>query len=190
MFRRLFPPSSDAASDAARAGAGSRARPTAGEPDLATFPVIGITRRRAAALLGALVVAWIVILFARQVSDAAQAADRSAALLTANAQRTAEVASLERELQQIQEPAYVDPAGPRLRSWWAARDRLQSRARRPASPAGLGRVRGPACGCPGAGRPTGALADVAVRPAGLIAAARRPRNQDSSRTCRPAILQR
>ncbi len=107
MFRRLFPPSSDAASDAARAGAGSRVRPTAGEPDLATFPVIGITRRRAAVLLGALFVAWIVILFARQVGDAAQAADRSAALLIANAQRTAEVASLERELQQIQEPAYV-----------------------------------------------------------------------------------
>ena len=107
MFRRLFPPSSDAASDAARADGGSRRASSAGEPDLATFPVIGITRRRAAILLGALVVAWIVILFARQVSDAAQAADRSAALVEANAQRTAEVASLEQELEQIQQPAYV-----------------------------------------------------------------------------------
>ncbi len=107
MFRRLFPPSSDAASGATSAGDGSRTRSTGGEPDLATFPVVGITRRRAATLLGALVVAWIVILFARQVGDAAQAADRSAALVAANAQRTAEVASLEEELEQIQQPAYV-----------------------------------------------------------------------------------
>ncbi len=107
MFRRLFPPSSDAASSAVSAGAGSRPRSGGGEPDLATFPVVGITRRRAATLLGVLVMAWIVILFARQVGDAALAAERSAALVAANAQRTAEVASLEQELEQIQQPAYV-----------------------------------------------------------------------------------
>ncbi len=77
------------------------------EPDLATLPIVGITRRRAAALLGAVLAAWIVIVFARQVSDASAANSRAEAMIASNAQREAEVAGLERELERIGDRRYV-----------------------------------------------------------------------------------
>lgn len=78
-----------------------------GEPDLATLPIIGITRRRAATLLGALLAGWIVIVFARQVSDASAATGRAEGMVASNAQRQAEVAGLERELERIGDRRYV-----------------------------------------------------------------------------------
>ena len=54
--------------DSPTSAGASGTRPT--EPDLATLPIIGITRRRAATLLGALLAGWVVIVFARQVTDA------------------------------------------------------------------------------------------------------------------------
>ena len=78
-----------------------------GEPDLAALPIVGITRRRAAILLGALLAGWIIILFARQVSEASAATGRAETMVTENAARKSEIAGLERELQRIQQPRYV-----------------------------------------------------------------------------------
>jgi hypothetical protein len=78
-----------------------------GEPDLATLPIIGITRRRMAILLGVALAAWVIILFARQVTDAAAASGRAEAMVASNAARRAEVHGLEHELALIQQPAFV-----------------------------------------------------------------------------------
>jgi len=78
-----------------------------GEPDLAALPVVGITRRRLAIGLGALLAVWIVIVFARQVSEAAAATTRAEAMVAANAAKRAEIDALEGELSRIQEPRYV-----------------------------------------------------------------------------------
>jgi len=79
----------------------------ASEPDLGTLPVVGITRRRMATLLGVLLAAWIVIVFARQVSEASAATGRAEAMVITNAERRTQIAGLERELQQIQRLPFV-----------------------------------------------------------------------------------
>ena len=70
---------------------------SSGEPDLAALPIVGFTRRRAAILLGALLAGWIVILFARQVSEASAATGRAETMVTDNAARRSEIAGLERD---------------------------------------------------------------------------------------------
>jgi hypothetical protein len=77
------------------------------EPDLATLPIAGITRRRLATVLGAVLAAWIVVLFARQVSEAAAATARAEAMLQANDTKRAEIAGLEQELDRIQQPRFI-----------------------------------------------------------------------------------
>jgi len=78
-----------------------------GGPDLGALPIAGITQRRLAVLLGALVAAWIVLLFARQVSDASAASGRAEAMVVQNATRHAEIAALERELDRIQQRRFI-----------------------------------------------------------------------------------
>ena len=78
-----------------------------GEPDLSALPIAGITRRRLATVLGALLAAWIVVLFARQVSEAAAATARAEAMVEANAAKKAEIAGLEQELERIQQPRFI-----------------------------------------------------------------------------------
>lgn len=74
---------------------------------LADLPVAGLTRRRIAFVLAALVVAWIVVLFARQVGEASAATARAEDLRRANAAMAAEVKALERELELIGRQAYI-----------------------------------------------------------------------------------
>lgn len=76
-------------------------------PDLAALPIAGITQRRLAIIVGALIAAWIVLLFARQVGDAAAASGRAEAMIVENAARHAEIAALERELDRIQQPRFI-----------------------------------------------------------------------------------
>ena len=108
MLRRFFPTPTDDAPDesdptiSSMAGSGS-----SGEPDLAALPIVGITRRRAAILLGALLAGWIIILFARQVSEASAATGRAETMVVENAARRSEIAGLERELQRIQQTRFV-----------------------------------------------------------------------------------
>lgn len=76
-------------------------------PDLDTLPVPGITRRRVAFVLAAVVSAWIIVVFARQVSEAAAATGRADEAAVVNAALTADVAALQRELDLVQETAYI-----------------------------------------------------------------------------------
>jgi cell division protein FtsB len=75
---------------------------------LADLPVAGLTRRRIGLLVAAVVAAWVIVLFARQVSDASEAAGRADAMRASNAALELEVAALEREKALIQGQAYVD----------------------------------------------------------------------------------
>jgi len=108
MLRRmLHPPTDDAPDDPDRPPAADDRGMQVSEPDLAALPVVGITRRRIAIGLGVLLAVWIVVVFARQVSEAAAATGRAESMLAANAAKRAEIDSLEGELTQIQDPHYV-----------------------------------------------------------------------------------
>jgi cell division protein FtsB len=74
---------------------------------LADLPVAGLTRRRIALLLGAVVAAWVVLLFAHQVGQASEATARVEAIQRENAVRQATVAALEGELALVGQRAYV-----------------------------------------------------------------------------------
>ena len=69
--------------------------------------IAGITRRRTAVVLGAMVALWIVVVFARQVGDAAAATARADRIRADNASLATEVASLQAELRLVQGKAYV-----------------------------------------------------------------------------------
>ena len=112
MFRRTAPTPPQDASD--ETGDDASIEPSSGfqpfgpgGPDLAALPIAGITQRRVAILLGALVAAWIVLLFARQVSEASAASSRADAMIAENALRHAQIAALERELDRIQQPRFI-----------------------------------------------------------------------------------
>ena len=75
--------------------------------DLSGLSVAGMTRRRVGFVASAFVAIWIVIVFARQVGDATDAANRAAQLAADNAALAAEVKSLEAEVAQITEPDHV-----------------------------------------------------------------------------------
>jgi hypothetical protein len=77
---------------------------------LADLPVAGLTRRRIALLIGALVAAWVIVLFARQVGEASEATARADAMRVTNAQLESDVAGLEAELVLIQKQVYVSQA--------------------------------------------------------------------------------
>ena len=78
-----------------------------GGPDLSALPIAGITQRRLAILLGALLSAWIVLLFARQVGEASAASSRAEAMIQANDERRSEIAGLEQELNRIQQRRFI-----------------------------------------------------------------------------------
>jgi len=75
--------------------------------DLTGLSVAGITRRRVGWAAAALVAAWIVILFARQVGDAQAAANSAVQLAADNAALSDEVDSLQNELELIVRPQYI-----------------------------------------------------------------------------------
>ena len=96
------------ATDAAEPAAGSKAvRGGAASISLADLPVAGLTRRRIALLLGALVAAWVILLFAHQVGQASEASARADAMRASNASLQANVTALQSELALIQRKAYV-----------------------------------------------------------------------------------
>ncbi|MEX1172261.1 MAG: hypothetical protein WEG56_06580 [Chloroflexota bacterium] len=77
-------------------------------PDLAALPIAGITRRRMAGLVGGLLAAWIIIVFARQVGEASAATAKADDIAQGNAARQGQVAALERELDLIARQRYVE----------------------------------------------------------------------------------
>jgi hypothetical protein len=111
MSRRPTPPSSDDARfepdiDAPDAPDGEPQQAVA--VDLASLPIAGLTRRRMAIIAAAMLAAWIVIAFARQVSDASAAATRAQDIATGNAMLRLEVAAMERELDAIARQRFVE----------------------------------------------------------------------------------
>lgn len=107
MFSRLFSPPADAPDEAEATTSSASGAVTIGEPGLAALPIIGITRRRAAILLGALLAAWVIVLFARQVSEASAATGRAETMVAENTARKSEIAGLEGELQRIEQRRFV-----------------------------------------------------------------------------------
>jgi cell division protein FtsB len=75
---------------------------------LADLPVAGLTRRRIALLIGSLVAAWVIVLFARQVGEASEATARADRMRAANVAMQTEVGALEAELALIQRQAYIE----------------------------------------------------------------------------------
>jgi hypothetical protein len=77
-------------------------------PSLEGLAVAGFTRRRVAGLVGAMVVAWILVAFARQIGDAATKAAEADRARLANADLAAAVSSLQRELELVQRQVYIE----------------------------------------------------------------------------------
>jgi len=77
-------------------------------PDLAGLTIAGITRRRVAWTLAAIVSIWVVAVFARQVIDVAAASDRADRLRLDNAGLASQVEDLQRELDLVQRQAFVE----------------------------------------------------------------------------------
>ena len=82
---------------------------------LSDLPVAGLTRRRIAMLIGAVLAAWVIVLFARQVGEASEATARADAMRTSTAALRQEVAALEQELALIQRQAYIEQAARQYR---------------------------------------------------------------------------
>lgn len=91
-----------------RAGSPLSPAAAAAVGSLSDLPVAGLTRRRIALVIGALIAAWVIVLFARQVSEASDAASRADAARVSNTALTAEVLALQQELELIQRPAYIE----------------------------------------------------------------------------------
>jgi len=107
MSRRADPALTDDLSDVDLGASGDAAAGGNGA-DLAALPIVGITRRRVAAMAGVLLATWIVMAFARQVGEASAATVRYEDIASANAALQTEVASLERELELIARQRYVE----------------------------------------------------------------------------------
>ena len=71
------------------------------------FSLAGITRRRVGLLVVAMLSAWILFVFARQVADTAAKAAEAERARVANAQVARNVADLQRELTLIQQQAFI-----------------------------------------------------------------------------------
>ena len=114
---RLPKPGPPPDTDGDGAPAGADGIPAAGEPtpaaaaalgSLSDLPVAGLTRRRIALVIGALVAAWVIVLFARQVGEASEASTRAEVMRASNERLEGDVAALERELELIQRQAYIE----------------------------------------------------------------------------------
>jgi len=82
-----------------------------GAPDprgpLGRMPVAGLSRRSFAVVVGAVVVAWIVFVFARAVADSAASTDKVDVLRQQTAVAAGRLQAAEHELEIIQSPDYL-----------------------------------------------------------------------------------
>ncbi len=79
-------------------------------PALLGLSVGGLTRRRLAWIAAALVSAWIVIVFGRQVGEASAASSRAEALAVENEAVASDIGALRLELDLVGRPEFVDLA--------------------------------------------------------------------------------
>jgi cell division protein FtsB len=73
-------------------------------------PSFGLSRRKLAVAVAGFVCLWLIGIFARQVGEAAAAADQADAMKARNVAVEREIKSLQTELSLIQEPGFVDTA--------------------------------------------------------------------------------
>ena len=78
-----------------------------GQPPLEGLSIAGITRRRVAWALATLIGIWVVVVFARQVGEAAAATARAEQIARDNAVLAADVSALELELTLIRKQEYI-----------------------------------------------------------------------------------
>jgi hypothetical protein len=76
-------------------------------PDLSALPIAGLGRRQVAMIIGALLAAWIIFMFARQIGDASAAGTRAEELAAANETLQDDIEASRRELQLIQRQEYI-----------------------------------------------------------------------------------
>lgn len=86
---------------------GGPAPPLGERIDLTGLSIAGITKRRVGWVAAAFVSAWIVVVFARQVGEATDAANRADQLRFENSALAAEVEALEDELAMIVRDEYI-----------------------------------------------------------------------------------
>lgn len=79
-------------------------------PDVGALPMLGVAPRRLILIGAAILLAWMVVSFGRQVAEASASSARAEELRAANAALAEEVAALERELQVIGDGRYIDQA--------------------------------------------------------------------------------
>ncbi len=108
--RRPAQPDDARAPRAAAAAAPSRPEGEGSGPSLDGLSIAGITRKRAAWVLAAAVTIWIVVVFARQVSDATAAGVRADRMRASNDALAAQVQDLQQEQNVIQRQAYIELA--------------------------------------------------------------------------------
>jgi cell division protein FtsB len=101
----LDEPPADDLVDGAQDGS---ATPRGATADLASLPIAGFTRRRMGGIVAGVLAAWIVLMFARQVNEAAAASDRVDALITTNTEARALVSALDRERDLIARQQYLE----------------------------------------------------------------------------------
>ena len=77
-------------------------------PSLRGLSIAGFSRRRVGWLVGAALTMWIVVVFARQVGEGSAKASEANQARVANAELATNVAALQRELDLIQRPAFVE----------------------------------------------------------------------------------
>jgi len=92
--------------DATRRNHGGYRTPVSPRP-LGRRPSSGLSRRRLATLAGAVVVAWIVVVFARAVADSAGSTARADTVRRDTTAAAAELVAEQVELVLIQTPAFV-----------------------------------------------------------------------------------
>jgi cell division protein FtsB len=93
--------------DAGELDASEAAAPPSPIPDLSALPIAGIGRRQVALVLGGVVAVWIVLMFARQIGDAAAATTRADELAAANETLRDDIEASRRELQLIKRKEYI-----------------------------------------------------------------------------------
>lgn len=71
------------------------------------LPVNPITRRRLAIVVGAIVILWLIGVFAHQVTEAENAQNQADILRNRNVAMERDIASLRREVALIKQPAFV-----------------------------------------------------------------------------------
>jgi cell division protein FtsB len=80
------------------------------QASLQARPSLGLTRGRMAVLFAGFVLLWLIGVFARQVGEAAAAADQADAMRARNEAVVRDIKALQAELDLIGQPGFVDSA--------------------------------------------------------------------------------